>query len=1015
MKIVQLADGACYRFVGEAGHLGTALIATLALFMLLAQPRPAGAAEPKELLTGYSLTSWHDSDGRPLGSVYAIAQDGQGFLWVGSDAGLFRFDGWQLRAWDTLSDERLPGSAVTAIRFARDGSMWVGFSGARVHQIRMDRSQLMVAATDGPMSARDLAEDGAGVIWAISDGSLYSRHGSEWVQVEIPTIPHFTVPLRSMPWPSALLLSVSRRGDLWVGTRWGVWKRDVHSGRFALQSQRFVWGISEDAAGDMWTSDVVSGFRKLDASDLPPHALQGTGYRLLHDRRGNLWVGTFGSGLWLVKTDPQTHTYSVQRAGDRTGLSTDAVNALLEDKDGNMWVGTAAGLHRLSPRLLTPVEGLRDVISLEAGQGNSLWAGTPSGLLRLTSPQELEQPQRLLPGKDVRSLFDDQHGTVWIGTTTGLWRLSAGRLEPITLPSLSGVSIVSVSPAVGGGLWLGDGGWLYHWDGQRVVPLQTADEDSFSRLGRVLAAQLDARQNLWVSFAKGSLGLVEPDRQFRIVDVVSDGTKGRTKAVTTAHELNDEMWFGGIGELTRFKNGRFDTIGIAQGLPASVITTILDDRQGYLWLSVDRGLLRTHHSELEKAISDKAYRIRYRLYDPLDGLAGAPIGLYGSARTGDGTLWFIRSGGLTSIDSTALAARDVSAPAVRIESVLAEDRRFPADGQLVFAPGTKRLQIDYTALALTASNKIRFRYMLDGIDAAWIDAGTRRAALYTNLPPGDYRFRVEAMVADGGWDSTSTSWNFAIRPAYYETRWFYALSVCAFGLILWLAWQFRIRLVKRQFALALAERARLSRELHDTLLQSLVGVTLQLGAISSAVGSDSTSVIQNRLNRIRRHVETYIDEAQQVIRDLRSVVLDRQDLATALERYGRRLAEESDFEFEFRNISGNEMCSEKEQAQVLRIGMEALTNAARHANAEHVILEIANDDIFFIVRVSDDGDGFDIASVGAKSDKHFGLLTMRERAEEISARLEISSTVGAGTTIEVAVPLHRAVLAMTSQ
>jgi signal transduction histidine kinase len=271
------------------------------------------------------------------------------------------------------------------------------------------------------------------------------------------------------------------------------------------------------------------------------------------------------------------------------------------------------------------------------------------------------------------------------------------------------------------------------------------------------------------------------------------------------------------------------------------------------------------------------------------------------------------------------------------------------------------------------------------------------------------------MVADGGWDSTSTSWNFAIRPAYYETRWFYALSVCAFGLILWLAWQFRIRLVKRQFALALAERARLSRELHDTLLQSLVGVTLQLGAISSAVGSDSTSVIQNRLNRIRRHVETYIDEAQQVIRDLRSVVLDRQDLATALERYGRRLAEESDFEFEFRNTSGNEMCSEKEQAQVLRIGMEALTNAARHANAEHVILEIANDDTFFIVRVSDDGDGFDIASVGAKSDKHFGLLTMRERAEEIGARLEISSTVGAGTTIEIAVPLHRAVLAMTSQ
>jgi signal transduction histidine kinase len=341
---------------------------------------------------------------------------------------------------------------------------------------------------------------------------------------------------------------------------------------------------------------------------------------------------------------------------------------------------------------------------------------------------------------------------------------------------------------------------------------------------------------------------------------------------------------------------------------------------------------------------------------------------------------------------------------VQIEAALANERRLMPAPHTTLPAGTRRLQISYTAVSMTASNKIRFRYRLDGFDTDWIEAGTRRQAFYTNLSPRDYQFRVEAASEDGRWTASSATWPFTISPAFYQTSWFF--TACALGglLIVWGSWRVRLQLVRRQFSLVLAERARLSREIHDTLLQSLVGVALQFDGISNSI-DHSSSGAKDQLVRIRREVETYIREARQSIWDLRSPVLETQDLSAALRDFGKRASAGTAIRFATTVAGAPRQCPAKVENQLLRIGQEAITNAVRHAGAKRITLDLRFDEREVLLRVSDDGCGFDAKAGAHDSDNHYGLTTMRERAEELGGQLTIATAPGNGTVVEANVPL----------
>ncbi len=968
----------------------------LLIALLAFAARPADA-EVSVLLRGYSLTSWVEGDGRPLGSVYAMVQDRDGYLWIGSDAGLFRFDGSSFTPWNTLSRSPLPPVAVRALSVTSRGTLLVGLAdGTGGREVR-DGGLMDLTHTGLPKDdMTEIVEDHDGVIWAVAGRVLYVLRDRTWQKVELPWAVRPGLVLQPY---------VSRNGDLWISTRWGVFRRAAGTDAFERVSDEYVWGLSEDAGGTIWTTDIVAGYRRLASRKAPRHELEGAGYRLTHDRRGNLWVATFGKGLWRVRTSQTSGPPAVEIANLRTGLSSDSVQSVFEDRDGNVWVGTTGGLHRLKVRALTPVEDVGFVVAAEPAENGHVWAGTTNGVIQFAgSPGLWTRVGDDAGGPDVRSLHRDEAGTLWVGASEGLWQLTHGRLTQIASPALRRMVVMSIVPDGRSGLWLGDGEWLFQWDGTQVQPfrLPTPSRD----LQRITFARGDSSGRVWLGFGGGRIGLLEHDRTLRLIDVSSDTTDLHTVIHTMLEDRRGTLWFGGSAGLSRFENGRIQTLSRASGLTVDV-RAIVEDLQGRLWLSVDRGLIRVERDELMRALADRSYRLRYRLYDPHDGLAGAPVGIIGSTRSSDGALWFVRGGGVTTVDPQDLeTGADHAPPGPRIESVVANDQPSRPDPSVSFPAGTTRIEIRYTALTLSVSDRIRFRYRLDGVDTAWTDAGTRRTVSYTNLAPGNYRFQVD--VDAGGEDDVSgiepATWSFSIQPAFHQTRGFLVMALAAALLSIWGIWHGRLSLIRRRFSLALAERARLSREIHDTLLQSLVGVTLQFDAIANTLGPSSTTA-KEQLIRIRREVEAYIRDARQSISDLRSPLLEAGDLMTVLKAFGKRTIGGDNAVRFITSVTGTpRQYSPKVDNQLLRIGQEAIVNAVRHAHASRILLEVRFEKLAVTLRVSDDGRGFESASSEVESDQHYGLTTMRERAQELGGQLTVVSTPGAGTVVEAIVP-----------
>jgi signal transduction histidine kinase len=540
---------------------------------------------------------------------------------------------------------------------------------------------------------------------------------------------------------------------------------------------------------------------------------------------------------------------------------------------------------------------------------------------------------------------------------------------------------------------------VYRWNGGTPVPLTLPREAEFTT---VTFARADHHQRLWLGSGK-KVGVLENDGTFHVLGA----TEGlRSPANVSLYDMFEDregvIWLGTNEGLSRFADGRITSVGSAQGLPGNRVWSLVEDSNGDFWLSLDRGIARLSRTDIAQAMAAPAHRMQYQIYDPTDGLAGAPLGQINSAREPNGRLWFVRGGGATEVDPAELMPR-TGPPVIRIEEAIANDHRLDLSEHSLPA-GTRRLEVSFTVLAFAASNRIRFRYRLDGFDTDWVDAGPRRTVFYTNLSPREYRFRVEAHAEDGTWSTSAADWPFTIQPAIYQTRWFYALVATMIVACTVLAWRFRLALVRRQFSLALAERARLSREIHDTLLQSLVGVALQFDGIANALGPSSVGA-REQLTRIRRQVEAYIREARQSIWDLRSPILETHDLAAALGAFARELIADKPIRFTTLVSGNDEIRPPKIDNQLLRIGQEALTNAVRHARARRIHLEITFGAEAVTLRVEDDGCGLDNRSA-VDDPSHYGLTTMKERAEELGGALTITSSAGRGTAIEAVIPLN---------
>lgn len=963
--------------------------------------RPLCAADNSGQPNGYALTAWTTERGLPPGDVLVMTQDLDGYLWVGTTSGLARFDGLQFSLWGTHGEPALPVRSVPALTGAHDGSLWIGFgnpggvsrfrNGQIVHYSEQD------GLPRGAIAA--LIEDRHGTVWAGGAGGLSRFADDRWEPMG---------GVAGLPAAEISTLYEDQGGVLWVGGAAGVYRRETTTFELVDSSAAYPRSLGEDGAGTMWVTDlhrIVRKVRAANAPSLPPDVrLPAAGWRLLHGRDGSLWVASWASGLLRIRKPAGGAASVVERFAYESKIG-GAPRSLFEDMDGNIWVGMrGGGLLRVSESVLQndiPLDGLTTdgVRALSSAGDGSVWVATEHNLHHFSG-----SARKVYSLSQTIALHTDQTGTVWAATTQDVVRVVGDRVQTVGLPQgLRFDSIASITTDPSGGLWLChvNQQGLMRWSGGRLSRFEDVPDVSGKACGYTYT---DRRGRVWVGFIAGGVAVYE-DGHFRMYDEKSGLVPGRVVAIS--EDRKGSVWVSSVAGLSRFQNGRFTTLTTVNGPFAGVVPTLVEDNDGYMWMGVNAGagLMRLNPAEIDKVATNRSHEVEYRLYDVSDGLPGdfQWTSRPAAVRAGDGRIWLATRAGASVIDPRQLPTIHRPAPP-RIDRVVVDGRAIPSAGKIELPARTSNLQVDYGTLSLSAATKLRYRYMLEGVNAEWVDAGPRRQATFANVPPGRYRLRVSA-TNDGLW-TEARFWEFSIAPPFYKTNRFYALCLISLLLALGSTWWLRLRAVQHQFALVIAERARVSREIHDTLLQSLGAIGLELETIASQL-DPSQQFPRDSLRRLRQDVRRSVREARESIMELRSTRLERRDLAEALRDLAARTKSSEGVQLAVAvEVSGQpRRCSAETEEELLRIGQEAVSNAVRHGRPTKIEVALDYGEDALSLRVSDDGAGFVPAGFPAGTGAHLGLMNMKERAEKIGGHVRISSQPGHGTAVLAVAPL----------
>ncbi len=982
-------------------RLRRALWLTL-LFPLLLSGSGALALDSRRELSQFNLEVWLTENGLPQNTVHAIAQTADGYVWIGTEGGLARFDGVKFTIFDKQTTPELKSNYIRTLLADRQGALWIGTAQGLV---RMVNNKFTVFTRDDGLPSETIQaiyEDREGNLWvATANGSGLLKSGG---------LTTFTTKERLISGCIQALFE-DAGGALWIATPYGVGR--IKDGKFTNYTVRdglgsnSVRAIQQDRSGRLWfgsldglTSFDGNRFTTYKTRDGLPndriislHAeregglLIGTAgglcrltdgrfttfnrgeplststiLSLLEDREGNLWIGTESGGVNLLK-DTKFTTYTV-----KNGLSNDLVKSIYEDHQGNTWIGTDGGglnlLRNGKLNVYTTRDGLSSnvVLSLFSDNSGNLWIGTPDGLNRFNQGKfAVYTSADGLANNDVRSIYLDRSGNLWIGTRGGLTRMKNGVFKTFTeVDGLPNDLITTLYEDARGNLWIGTFGGLGKLTNEEFTSFTTRDGLSSDV---VISLHEDSDGTLWI------------------------GTNG--------------------GGLNRMKDGKFTAYTTSNGLLDDVVYRILEDGQNNLWLSCRKGIFHISKKELDEFAKGMIASIAPVAYGTADGMmtrecsgGGDPAGWRGS----NGTLWFPTIKGVATIDPERMKTNS-HAPPVVVEQIVIDNKSFAPSERLELPAGTTRLDLYYTAPSFVAPEKVRFKYKLEGFDNDWIDSGTRRIAYYTNLRPGTYTFRVIASNNDGVWNQTGAAFAFYLKPYFYQTYWFYALCLVALIILAWLLFRLRVRGMQKQFGAVLAERTRIAREIHDNLAQEMSGISVQLEVVARKMppGADAAMTY---LDRARRQVRHGIAEARRYVWELRSPTLANNDLPTALAETARRLTHETPIQAQVQVNGTFRPLAHTIEDNLLRIGQEAINNAVKHAQAQRIFVNLVFDTRRVQLIVRDDGSGFDNQTARNEKAGHFGLIGMRERAEKIGGTLSIQSTNGSGTEIVADVPIN---------
>ena len=968
---------------------------------VIAPPRPAWALDPAKDLSGCSLRIWRVRDGLPGVWVKALAQTPDGYLWVGALGGLARLDGAQMTNFS--ADRRFPRPGdISDLLVQRDGTLWVKLSdGAVICRRDGVFRPCLDAGRSGLPRGRVLLlhEDPQGQVW------ITSAHGIHRAAGETTTLIY---PAQALPFETPAAIQRDRRGRLWAATSTGLYRADPpaaferHAGPQGPITAP-VGALFEGGSGQLWAAgpgtlvqiDVTTGATLIHPGD--GFAELSRPKQLVEDGDGNVWIGG-PRGLTRFR-DGRFRTFDA-----RDGLPEGEVSSLFEDREGSLWIGTRfGGLAQLSDRTLATGEGppsLRDarVESVAEAADGTFWFGRFTGGVTRWRPDGGERTFGVadgLPSDKVMSVLPAPDGSVWVGTDRGLLRWRGDRPEGPVLPVRGLIAALYLDRAAR--LWVGSEDGLWRLVGERLEPVPP--EEGFAPAG-VRAIQQDAGGTVW---AAADHGLARVDQRGRLARVRGPGGVVLNNARAMHADREGTLWLGTIATgLWRIKGGELRVFTLADGLPFDRLFQLTSDDQGFLWVGTSRGIVRLDKAALDQVARGARARVDPVWFDAADH--GRDVAATRSRQPGvwaarDGRLWFATDQGMITIHPRRLRL-ETAAPPVWIEELSFDGqpaRR--AERRQRFPPGAGNLHIQFAAVTLIEPHKVAHRYRLVGFDERWVDAGTRRAAYYTNLPPGRYRFQVQARNADGVWNQRGDSVEILLAPHFHQTRWFYgacALAVMGLGLTFH---RVRVGQVRRRYRAVLAERGRVARELHDSSLQGMSAVAMQLYGLRKRPGAAS---VADDLAAIERVVVHNLEETRRYVWNLRAGGRSG-GLGAALGEVIDRLGE-----------SGASTCRlvvegtpvplpEAVEEDLVRIAGEALANAHRHAQASVIEVRLRyHQDGGVQLTVFDDGRGFTAGAPPGPTAGHFGLVGMRERAARLGP-LTITSAPGQGTSVEVTV------------
>jgi PAS domain S-box-containing protein len=766
---------------------------------------PVGALDTSRQISQYGHTAWRIEDGVFAGAPNVMAQTTDGYLWIGTQAGLMRFDGVRFVSWRPPEGNELPSSRINSLLGARDGSLWIGTSTGLARW----RNGNLTNYKDVTASIMAILEDRAGTIW-IARANLSDTNG--------PLCKVTDTGVRCYGRDDGLGLSFAVTltndilGNVWLAggamvSRWPTSSADTYVPAALNPAENFngVVALAGGPDGSVWVGLVHAGkggglqqlahgtWRSFLTPEFDGSTLEVTA--LLVDRDRSLWVGTLNQGIYRIQGNKVDHF----RGSD--GLSGDAVSGLFQDREGDIWIVTSRGIdnfHDIRVASFSTRQGLStdQVNSVLASRDGTVWIGNYSLDVLRSGKITSIQLRNGLPGREVTSLLEDRAGRLWVGVDQELSVYEQGKFRKIHTRDGSPLGTIrAMTEDVDGSIWVATRSTENRNRLLRIQGLGIREEISSPQLPLANTLAADPHGGVWLGLASGGLARYR-NGQMEFFSLNQSPHDGPVHGLLVNSDAS--VLAATTSGLVGWQNGRVQSLTVRNGLPCDVIYALISDRKATLWLYAACGLIAIPNAELQRWWKSPDTTVKTRLLDVFDGAQPMSTPFRPNAsQSPDGRLWFANQNVVQMIDPTHLDGNPIPPP-VLVEEIIADHKSYaPRDG-LRLPALTRDLEIAYTTLSFVAPQKVRFRYKLESHDSEWQDPGTRRQAFYTNLRPGNYRFRVIASNNDAVWNEEGATLAFSLAAAWYQTWWFRGGSLAAFLALLWCIYRLRVRSIHQR-------------------------------------------------------------------------------------------------------------------------------------------------------------------------------------------------------------------------